>query len=216
MNYSTTFPATENPVSEGGVWLNGLADGLLWLDIQTIGGIAYSTRNDTHGDYRDPTAVLTGTWGGQQVVTAVAYIRTKFLAQEIELRLNSTMSANTCTGYEILFDTQNNNVMVIRWDTPFGTFAGLTAGVSLGGPIITGSVLGAAREGNDIVAYFNGVEIVRATDTTYMLDAPGFGLNNFGTGTDPLDFGLSSFTATDGLSPVEAGPLSVRRFVGWC
>jgi hypothetical protein len=41
-SYSTTFPATENPISEGGIWLNGATDGLDWTDMKTASGRAYS------------------------------------------------------------------------------------------------------------------------------------------------------------------------------
>jgi hypothetical protein len=34
-SYSTTFPLTENPISEGGSWTNGGATGLDWANVQT-------------------------------------------------------------------------------------------------------------------------------------------------------------------------------------
>lgn len=37
-----------------------------------------------------------------------------------------------------------------------------------------GDIIKLAREGNDVVAYLDGVEMARATDTTYMTGRPGF------------------------------------------
>jgi len=41
--YTTNFPATENPVSQGGNWVNGRAVGLDWSDARTIPGLAFGT-----------------------------------------------------------------------------------------------------------------------------------------------------------------------------
>ena len=69
MNIHTHFPATENPISEGGIWLNGETDGLDWLDVQTTTNLAFS-ESEISG-YNDPTAILTGTWENDQRASAV-------------------------------------------------------------------------------------------------------------------------------------------------
>jgi hypothetical protein len=33
--YTTSFPVTENPISEGGKWISGRAVGLDWTDVRT-------------------------------------------------------------------------------------------------------------------------------------------------------------------------------------
>jgi hypothetical protein len=38
--YTTTFPLTENPISEGGNWINGKAVGLDWANLATTNGMA--------------------------------------------------------------------------------------------------------------------------------------------------------------------------------
>ena len=59
--YSTSFPLTENPISESGKWIGGQsADGNLWGNVQTSGGMAYGVSEPT--TYGDPTAILTGSW----------------------------------------------------------------------------------------------------------------------------------------------------------
>ena len=37
-SYSSTFDHDENPISEGGAWLNGRADGIDWSDAMVVGG----------------------------------------------------------------------------------------------------------------------------------------------------------------------------------
>jgi len=41
--YATTFSRAENPISEGGQWLNGQTDGIDWTDIRTTPGFAFGT-----------------------------------------------------------------------------------------------------------------------------------------------------------------------------
>ena len=83
-SYRTDFSSTENPISEGGMWLNGRKDGVDWIDVVCAGGYAHGevsrmtaaerrveqgnlqASDDTsnpEGDYDDPSAVLTGAWG---------------------------------------------------------------------------------------------------------------------------------------------------------
>src|SRR5450432_4364789 len=42
--YTTNFPLTEKPISEGGVWTNGGSVGLDWTDVQTTSGLAFATQ----------------------------------------------------------------------------------------------------------------------------------------------------------------------------
>ena len=39
--YSTSFPLTETPISEGGNWINGQTVGLDWKNVNTKPGLAY-------------------------------------------------------------------------------------------------------------------------------------------------------------------------------
>ena len=52
--------ATENPISKGGNWINGLAVGVDWGDVAIASGLAFGTNA---GSYADPTAILAGSWG---------------------------------------------------------------------------------------------------------------------------------------------------------
>ena len=40
-SYRTRFGQDEDPISEGGIWLNGAADGIDWADVIVRNGVAY-------------------------------------------------------------------------------------------------------------------------------------------------------------------------------
>src|SRR5678815_1243602 len=71
--FSTEFDLTEDPVSEGGAWINGKADGLDWADCATINGYIYGLQTGQTG-YDDATALLAGTWGSNQTAGAIVYL----------------------------------------------------------------------------------------------------------------------------------------------
>ena len=60
--YATVFPAAENPISEGGRWINGKTVGLDWANVVTTPGLAFGTESGSVG-YDDATALLVGTLG---------------------------------------------------------------------------------------------------------------------------------------------------------
>jgi hypothetical protein len=101
--YSTLFPLTENPISEGSRWLNGQTDGGDWHDVSTTPGLAIGHQSGT--SYTDGTALLAGQWGPDQSAEAVVHTvnQKDSCYQEVELRLRSSLSAKSCTGYEISF-----------------------------------------------------------------------------------------------------------------
>jgi hypothetical protein len=115
-SYSTSFSATENPISEGGNWINGRDIGLDWCNVQTgvsaagvhyAFGVDYSTNGGTTScgasSYGDPVAVLKGNWATAQQATGVAYIAPGGPGNsfpEIELHLNMTITGHNIVGYE--------------------------------------------------------------------------------------------------------------------
>ena len=70
--YSTTFNLTENPISEGGNWVNGGVSGLHWTNVSTTPGQAIG--HETGASFTDGTAVLQGlSWAQDQKATAVVF-----------------------------------------------------------------------------------------------------------------------------------------------
>ena len=92
-SYSTRFQLDEDPISEGGKWINGGKDGIDWYNVITKNGVAYGAVSQ--GAYTDPTALLAGTWGKNQTVKAKVFSKnqTEKYYQEVEIRLRSTFIA---------------------------------------------------------------------------------------------------------------------------
>ena len=118
-SYSTHFKLDEDPISEDGTWINGAKEGLDWYNVITKNGVAHGAVST--GDYTDPTALLTGTWGRNQFVKAKVYSKnpTAKYYQEVEIRLRSTLTAHQCTGYEVFWrclKTKDAYVEIVRWN----------------------------------------------------------------------------------------------------
>jgi len=214
MTYATDFPNTEDPISEGGNWKNGAANGVDWTDCRTKPGLVFGTESGTsRNQYDDSTCILTGTWGPLQTVEATVFSQNQSgtYFQELELRLHSTMKAHSSTGYEILFRAchPGGYATIVRWNGALGDFTYLNqhANSNYRG-IQTGDVVKATiDESGLIIGYVNGVEVIRATDATYTGGNPGIGFwllarRGEGRGTN-ADYGFSAFTATDGVSSAE-------------
>ena len=220
-SYSTNFSLTENPISEGGRWVNGGVAGLDWTGVQTISGLAVRTASSVA--YSDPTAVLAGIWGPDQTVEAKVHSRnqTADYYQEVELRLRSAIAAHSITGYEVLFrclKTGAAYAQIVRWNGPLADFTYLAkkSGAQYG--VADGDVVKATITGNVIRGYINGVEVVTARDSTYSSGSPGMGFN-YGVGATYADFGFTRFSAVDSRQGVRIrasadSPPGFRRS-GW-
>ena len=201
--YTTTFSLTENPISEGGQWLNGKTDGLDWSNIQTANGNAIGTQ--TNGGYNDSVAILKGPWPADQTVQATVYDNASSSGSpEVELWLRGTISAHSIKGYEINFSADGSYQQIVRWNGPLNSFT-YVATTSLPSNLKTGDVLKATMVGNVITVYKNGVQVNRATDNSYSSGSPGIGLYHQSSidGTDAL-WGFSEFTAAGASSTTQA------------
>jgi hypothetical protein len=215
-SYSTDFENTEDPISEGGMWLNGRKDGIDWIDVISGGGVGYGavsrmgvpekrveqgnldeTDAAPLGDYDDPTAVLTGEWGPDQHGKATVYSKnpTAECFQEVQFRLRHTMNPHSCTGYEVFWrclKAEGAYVEIVRWDGAVGNWHSLArrAGAEFG--VSHGDRIEATIVGNVITGYVNGDEVLSTIDDAYATGAPGIGFN-FGVGDTNVDHGLSHF-----------------------
>jgi hypothetical protein len=193
-NYTTQFAATENPISEGGNWINGKATGLDWADVSTTPGKAIGTETGS-GGFDDSTAILTGTWNADQAAQATVFASTGFHG-EVELRLRSSISAHSCTGYELNFSSGYSQV--VRWEGPLGSFTILANNTSVS--VKNGDVVKATIIGNEITVFINNVQVNHVFDNTYTKGAPGIGFFNAGSANSPnSEYGFTNFTATDGI-----------------
>src|SRR6266700_1057824 len=178
--YTTTFPLTENPISESGNWINGQAIGLDWHDVSTTPGLAIGHQSGS--SYTDGTALLTGAWGPTQTVEAVVHSANpkESCYQEVEMRLRSNLTAHSCAGYEISFKATKSAsayLIIVRWNGPVGDFTYLKNSTGAQYGIAEGDTVKATIVGNVITAYLNGVAVGTATDSSYATGNPGMGFN---------------------------------------
>ena len=218
-SYSTRFGDNEDPISEGGMWVNGKADGIDWADVVSENGVAHGGKvkmavaerraeqgnlgvdnpEDAAplGDYDDPTATLTGSWGSTQHGKGVVFSRnqTEDYFQEVEIRLRTTITPRSITGYEVFWrclQTENAYAEIVRWNGAIGSFTSLARAVGLGFGVQNGDVVEATIEGSHIRSFINGREVLSATDDVYQNGSPGIGFN-FGCGDSYVDHGFRSF-----------------------
>ena len=217
-SYSTRFEKDESPISEGGLWLNGRKDGIDWCDVLTKDGHAYgevsrmssaerraeqafggatASADVVEGDYDDPAAVLTGSWGRNQAARATVYSvnPSEEYFQEVEIRLRSSIAPNWCDGYEVFWrclKAEGGYAEIVRWNGRVGDFTSLER---LSGPdygVEDGDLVEATIVGNVITGYVNGVEVISVEDDVFPTGAPGIGFN-FGVGNTNVDHGFVSF-----------------------
>ncbi len=192
--YTTNFPLTENPMTEGGRWMEGKTVGIDWGNISTTPGVAIGTAGPKR--FADATALLTGTWGPTQTAEAVVLKKSVFHYPEVSLRLRSAMSAHNCFGYEISNSLKSDDtayLIIVRWNGPLADFTYLVQDHGKQYGVTTGDVVKATIVGNVITAYKNGVKLAQVTDNTYPEGNPGMGFNEGKNG----DYGMTRFTATD-------------------
>jgi hypothetical protein len=202
-NYSTSFAAEEDPISEGGSWINGKSVGLDWADVRTVPGLAFGVNLPSM--YADPTAVLTGDWGSDQQAEGTVTLKTPLFTccHEVELRLRSIIAAHSITGYEILcsISVSNPYLEIVRWNGPLNDFTHLNK-VGIG--CADGDILKAIAHGDIISVYKNGAKLLESQDGNYTNGSPGIGFyehsndvwSKFGFGRWN-QFGFSRFSATD-------------------
>jgi hypothetical protein len=194
-SYTTRFQLDEDPISEGGKWLNGGKDGIDWYDVITKNGVACGAVS--RGDYTDPTALLTGKWGKNQKVKARVFSRnqTEKYYQEVEIRLRSRLSLHRCTGYEVFWrclKTDKAYVEIVRWNGKVRDWTSLKKHTGAQFGVKDEDMVEATIVGNVIKGYLNGVEVISAMDNTFNEGNPGMGFN-YGVEKSNVDFGFKSY-----------------------
>jgi hypothetical protein len=206
VSYETHFSLTENPVSEGGRWLNGQADGLDWKNVRTTPGLAFGSDGSGTPHYDDPTAILSGSWSPNQAVQGTVRTvnqRAGNIYEEVEIRLRSTVAPHRITGYEVMFRCNHDGTQYVnlaRWNGPLGNFT-LIDGVR-GPGLFDGDTVKAMIVGNVISAYVNGNQVAQWIDDTFTTGNPGIGFYLDGAPGLNGDFGFTSLAATNTTAPI--------------
>jgi hypothetical protein len=214
--YQTSFGLTESPISESGVWTNGLADGVSWGNCATIPGLAYGVERATASVFDDPTAILKGTWSPNQEAIATAFVNNasplgENCNGEVELRLLSTITSGVNRGYEVFGSIKqvagNRYLDIVRWNGALGDFTILDHVTGIGlthGQVFraTATVSGASVT---IQSYINDVlqrTVIDNSPQAILAGNPGIGFfrnnNNSGCGIGSANdqkYGWSAFLA---------------------
>ena len=213
--YTTQFSLTENPISEGGRWVNGTVASH-WTNMRTTPGFVIGTESSGSSVDDDSTAVVQGlSWGNNQTAMAVVHM-VGSPAAEIELRLRTTINGsptNTITGYE--FNFSPGYTQIISWLGGLNSYSILITNSSI--TLHDGDVVKAVVNGSTLTAYINGVQVNQVTDTQWATGSPGVGFFNAGGG-DPTqtDLSFTSFYATDGSAgSLWDGTLNSTRAIDW-
>jgi hypothetical protein len=226
--YQTSFPATEDPISDNNNWVNGALNGLDWGNVQTTPGHAFGTNINPGCSGSNPTACndsvagLTGTWAADQSACVVIFMGSSFARNsqiyEYEIHLHRTITAHNSSGYEFNYSSHsdgNQYMQIVRWNGALGSFKVL--GGSPGVPVAlnNGDTFCASSVGGVLKSW-----LVRAgatiqstnpiTDTTFTGGGPGVGFFNEGAIGDNANFGFSSFQATEINSGAPAPPTNLR------
>jgi hypothetical protein len=197
-SYTTNFPLTENPISEGGRWTNTVS--ATWnAPVSTVGGSPGHAVGVSSSAFNDSIAMLTGSWSPDQKVTGVVFRGGASGPAEVELHLRMTMIPglpDRVKTYEI--DFIPNLVGIVRWDGSQGTYTGLASVATPtlnNGDVIEATAIGPANA-VVITVSMNGSVILTFTDTAGLATGnPGIGFDA-GSPANGANLGLRSFTAT--------------------
>jgi len=205
--YQTNFPASENPISGNSNWISGGKVGLDWGDVQTTPGLAFGTVVSGAPPFNDSTAVVGGAWASDQMAQATVHSvnQTSSIQEEVELRLRTTITAHSITGYEVDYRVTHDGsqyLALVRWNGPLNGFTYIVLcpiGSGCAGPgLRDGDVVKATVIGSTITGYINGVQVIQGKDTTFTSGSPGIGFWNLGGATsEDKDYGFSNFSASD-------------------
>jgi RNA polymerase sigma factor (sigma-70 family) len=197
--YSTNFPLTENPISEGGAWVRGGVEGLDWNNPKTSSGhatasVAASRYNDCIAHPNRPS------FHAAQYAQGTVYLANGYTGNggkhAVELLLRFSISAHNARGYEVLWDT-SGGIAVVRWNGPPGNFTSLWTGPAP--KPVDGDVLRAEIAGRVISVYRNGsrlatIDVTSQGGTVWSSGQPGIGFWPV-DGALPDSFGWKSFEA---------------------
>ena len=176
----------------------------MWQRLQDLP----SGRESGETGYDDSTALLTGSLGSTPNSGVAKRSTSPFQSggrqdvEEVEIRLRSSLSAHSCTGYEVIFralKSAESYVEIVRVErAQLGEFSYVARreGVQVG--IADGDMVKASVIGNLITVYINNVQVLQATDNTYSSGSPWHGVFSLGSDRreqrlwihEPYGFGL--------------------------
>lgn len=172
--YSTTFPLTENPISEGGAWVRGLAEGLDWTNPATglasdgTTHVAYGARVPSNA-FDDAIAHLK-LYSANHWCQGTIYRATTSGLPEVELLLRSTISPNSAIQYEIDI-LADGRLFIVQWLGALNNFHIEAGPITTNCTMNDNDVWYAQISSNTIIVNCNGTQVYTGDITTF-LNAP--------------------------------------------
>lgn len=170
--YTTTFAATENPISEGGIYDGGATVGLDWLDIKTTGGIACASAfSKVTGHFNDCWAILKPSFlrfSDNQSIRSVLSVAGGYspadpVFHEHEHLLCATPGAHSITCIECSWSLTEAALNVVRWNGALDDFSA---------PLNSFPISGGIQDGDEVWDEKVGLvithRIIRAGVTTVL------------------------------------------------
>ena len=206
--YSTNFATAENPLSEGGKWVDGKAAGINWNNpVSAFGKVYASVRSGLSGSrYDDSIAHLSNgfiAFNANQYAQATVFRANGYSptgGHEAELLLHFQITANSARGYEILWGV-TGYLAIVRWNGPLGNYTPIYDPGPGSIPVPQdGDVLRAEVAGNIIKVYRNGVQVGQNVDVSsiggqvWSSGQPGLGFWPVDSST-PENYGWKTFEA---------------------
>lgn len=197
--FTANFGATENPMSAGGIWVNGLTDGLDWNDCQTVSSRCIGSMDNLNPRYADDIAMLKSSAFAAnpgQSALAVHYLAAGYNASTVvgshehELHLRQTLSAHLAKSYEcsIGITTTANAPLgvyafVVRWEGLLNSYTplwdphgGIGSYVNTPTFPADGDTFYAEITASGVITLKqNGIVIGTVTDTTWAAGQMGVG-----------------------------------------
>jgi hypothetical protein len=214
--FSTTFPDTENPLSQGSIWTHGGATGLEWQNIRATGGspgTCYGVGAATESGVEDCIAAIQGRFNTQRHFAQFTVHKpggyTPPSSHEIELHVGCTIGANSIFTYEMLFP-YDGSFLSVRWNGTYASFTYQFTGLDTvsGDPanlasLVDGDVVRAefdSTSGSPVITLKrNGSTSLVITDTAagkITSGSPGLAFfARSGTGLDMTKYGVRAFSA---------------------
>jgi hypothetical protein len=201
-SYDTSFPATENPLSQSSRWRVGGVTGF-YRNPRTTSGRCFAASFVTPDEYDDCLAHLQG-----HAISANHYVEgtiyresgydTPGATHEVGLYLRMTIGEEFVSGYEFLFEAQGS-FQVVRWEGTHHTidnfFTGIDVSGSSPGALSHGDVVRVEVVDDEFAALLNGVEFASFTDDTFSTGSPGLGFFVREGSTTPANYCFSRWRA---------------------
>jgi hypothetical protein len=203
-SYGTDFAVSEDPLLYGATFSEGLAQGGLWTNIQTVGGYAQGTQPST-GAFNDSIACLNKRFTPNQGAAIELYLDTvtppqRF--QECEILLRFLIGPGVARGYEMNYAYNGEYCDHVLWYqggfTHIHTAGGVTAPVT--GDVLTSQIVGNiwTTRLNGVVQNVSDISTDGSPPVVIVTGSPGLG------------------TFRDNGSAAPNSSYRIKRFSAWC